>query len=502
MADPRWSEVVMKIYSQGGKTEIEKAYIMYRMAGKPSNIVVAMPTLEDVQHFHSAKLLPGLKASPVTKRIFREKTVGRRGDEDMGMSNVHYPGGHLRYVNAHAGRSWRGKTAPALIADELDAFPGSLDANDPVQMLRQRGASMPADQVSLIVSSTPVAGGFIDSYYERGSQAHWFVRCCHCNHWFEWIWKEEFCALGWMPCPKCGCQFSDFEIREMNAGGHFVHSFPDADGRSYHINQFASTRIPHADTLKSYNPVSPRGFWTQCLALSYEDVSETLEAPGGADSIWLDERPAPPEAVTGGVDVQANRLVWSLCEWRQQMTQCFVFEHGETYYAGGPDASWAAKGEAWQEVFYKLAAAQRIFVDTQGVAPNAIRRMIAQHMPGKGQGVHGAKTSDDLDNPGGLILGWSNQGDLRLCTQQAKSALAEMMHRGDFHARRGGVPAGGWVDYYTQLTSEKLITQADGRKKMWQLPVKGRRNDALDAWVYALCAAVYPTTLMAKRRRK
>ena len=477
----------LRCASQLGKTEVLKAYIQYRIAADPANIIMAMPVKEDIDYFHKQKLVPTLTATPATRRIFREKQVGRRGDEGMSTVNVSYPGGYMRYINAGVPRAWRGSTAPVLIADELDVFPPGPDARNPVQMLKQRAGSMDDDVVSMVLASTPLAGGFIDSYYEDGSQGQWFVRCEHCGDRFVWGFAEEYAEMGWIPCPHCGCQFEDWEVRAMNSGGEFVHAYPDRRKRSYHISQLASVRKTHRDTLAGYEAASPRGFYTQVLAQSYEDVSETL-APPDPDAIWSDAWPdAAPEIVTAGVDIQKNRLEWTVIGWWRRSTRAYVYRHGVAWFGEGQDA----RERAWAEMAQGVRQALVVFVDS-GYHPDETHAMVRQFLPGKGWWVQGAKTVDDLNHPAGIIINWGHNKTIRLGTQHAKSYIAEMMHRGDVRIWRDGViREDGWRDYLTQLTSEKLIMSPDGRKEMWQLPVKSRRNEALDCMVYALAASLW-----------
>ena len=495
MADTCNDYVALACASQLGKSQVTDTYVKYRIANDPANIIFAMPTLDDLQYYHRAKFLANLRSSPALSGLLEGR---HRPGEEVSLGNVAYRGGMMRYVNANAGRSWRGSTGSVLIADELDSFPGSMDANNPVQMLRQRSGSIPDQEVSMVLASTPVRGKFMDDYYAEGSRGEFVVRCIACSHPFVWSFRPEYVEAGYVPCTECGATFSDSEIVGMNAEGWFIHANPNAAAKTFHITQFASTRKSHRDTLSHYDPVSPRGFYTQIMAQSFEDVADTL-TPRSIDALWVRERPGRPQVTTAGVDVQGNRLEWSLVEWRSANTRAHVLRHRAAYYEGGSNASEEGKQRAWLEMANDVRAARWVFVDS-GYKPDEVRRLVLMHLGQvKGMAAHGAKTADDLQNPAGLIMGIASGGDVRLGTQQAKSVIAEMIARQDLTVNPDGVPHGGWEDYLEQLTAEQLVISPDGRRQSWQKVTRGRRNEALDCLVLALCAALWPATNAGKR---
>ena len=491
-ADTRNEYAAMKCGSQLGKSLVMDLLVKFHMAVVPSGIIFAMPRLEDLKRYHRTKFLPALRSSPKLAGLVAS---GHRTKEELGLENIIFPGGYLRYVNAHAEASWRGLTGSVLIADELDVMPSSADAENPAQMLRQRGGSMPDSAICWVMASTPQAGKFIDGYYNDGSQGEFVVRCVACGQEFMWTFEAAYAEAGAMPCTECGATFTDQQIAAMNAGGRFDHKYPAKRKRSYHITQFASPRKRHADTLAHYDPTSPRGFWTQIMALSYETVKKSLSV-AAMDDMWAAKRPGRPTITTAGVDVQKDRIEWSVIEWRRYSTRAYVRRHRIEHY--GPGVS--GEDAAWQKLAADTRNCRVVFCDTQGDRPDTVRRMVATHLAGRGWGCYGSKTRDDLLNPLGIVQGLGAYQQVRVGTQHAKSAIWEMASRGDLKINpEGVVRADNHWNYQQQLTSEDLIVAPDGRSEMWKLIDTSKRNEALDCMVYALAASLWPKSLAYKR---
>ena len=490
---------VLRVASQSGKTEVIKARIGYQMAVQQAGVVMAMPTLDDVGQFHRGKMMPTVLSSPELRALVHG---AHRGGETVGPSNFRWPGGQMRYAHAASGRAMRGATAPCLIFDELDAAQGSLDARNPVDMLRQRGEGYPADEVSVGLSSTPRRGGMIDYYYDEGTAGQWYVRCGSCGERFVWRFEPEYAELGWIPCPGCGRRFGDREAMGMNAAGEWVAAHPDRAVRSYHISQLASPVRAQSETLARYTPASPSGFYTQIMASSYEDVVGSLRVPDEA-AVWSAERPWPGQITAAGVDVQGDRIEMQIVEFGEQLTRAWTYCHRVYHYgtAGEDAAWWAMASDAISE------GCRIVFIDT-GYEPDAVRgqarRVFGSHWQRAVFGAHSAKGSDTLDNPAGFIHANAVSGDVRIGAAQAKSALASMIQSGRYKARPSGVlvDPGSRFDFLTQLQSEQLVASMDGKRLAWEKSGAGVRNEALDCFAYALCAAAYLDTPHYQRRRR
>ena len=489
----------LRVASQMGKTQLMAARVAYAMAEDRSSVVYAVPTQDDYRRFHADRLWPTIQASPELREL-----VGKthRTSERVSETNLRWPGGQMQYMAAASGRQMRGVTAPVLLFDELDAAPGSLDARNPVDMLRQRGEGYPSSRVTMALSSTPRRGGMIDQYYEEGNQSEWFVRCATCGARFVWEFKPEYAALGWLPCVGCGRQFTDREALGMNNAGEWVAAFPERADRSYHITQLSSAFKTHSETLAEYSPVSPSGFYTQKLATSYEDIMGSLEVKEESE-IWSPERPWPAHYATVGVDVQGDRLEYQVVEFDEYCTTAWVYEHRVLHHGPeGEDATWEALARAILQ-----PAVQMVFIDT-GYEPDAVRTQCRRVFgPGWWQsvvfGAHSGKGSDTLDNPAGLIQANTPSGDVRIGTQQAKSALAAMLGAGRIKVRPEGVfrKPGRW-NYLQQLQSERLISSLDGKTMRWEKRSSGVRNETLDCFCYAICAAVYLNSPQFRARQR
>ena len=491
---------VLRCASQMGKSTLYICRLGYAMAAAPSSVVIALPTLDDIQSFHRVKFWPVLEQSPALRSLVRP-SAHRRG-EKVSAANVVWPGGALRYAHASSGRALRGHTAPVLLFDEVDACEGSMDARNPVDMLAQRGESYAAAQVSLGLSSTPRMGGFIDWYYDAGTQHRWMVRCDACGERFEWPFEPDFAAQGWIPCPGCGQRFGDDAAMAMNAGGEWVAAYPARAYRSYHITQLASPIRRHSETLAEYNPAAPSGFYTQKLASSYGDVLGSL-AIDDEELVWSEQMPWAGEAAAMGVDVQGDRIECQLVQFAGHETQAWTYDHRVLHFAdAGADAAWDRLASGFAQ-----SGAAICFVDT-GYEPDQVRtqcrRVFGTRWGRSVFGCHSGKNSDTLDNPAGLILANASSGDVRICTQQAKQALAHMIANGRYKARPSGVfrAPGSRMDFLTQLQSESLVlSPRDATKRAWQTLGSGVRNEALDCFVYAMCAAAYLRTPHYRRRK-
>ena len=494
-ADPDVRQVTLMAASQTGKTLMLMVMLGFAMTHDPRQMLMASPRLEDTKKFVRTKFTP-LHAESAALRAVTRREMGQRYG-GWSFSRIEFAGGALTFANAGSPASLRQTTARYLFADEVDAYPmGSVDAENPLDQIRQRGATFGA-RSKMVVASTPIHEDLtlIGQEWADGSMGEFQLRCLACRKWLtlgdDNVVDGEREALV---CDKCGVLFGESDRRRMIDDGRWSHADPGNSRKSFHLSQLCSPFVPLSQTLaeRRRGPV----WWSHAiLARPYSGGETAKIEPEQAAGLWRDKSPlANIDCVTVGVDVQANRLEATVVEWEQATAH--VTDHRIIAYAKDQPRDLARAFETLADVLESVRVKRlplAVMVDGGYLTPlvhDGVKRMRARRALGPNLFVGKGYASKVRGSFGMELVAESKVRthdfpSYTLAPDEAK-LLAYQMALSDTPLLTVSRAVG--PEWLEQFRSERLVETVERGvvRKRW---VKRRqRNEGLDCFVLALCA--------------
>jgi phage terminase large subunit GpA-like protein len=187
----------------------------------------------------------------------------------------------------------------------------------------------------IFVASTPTLKGLsrIEAAFAEGDQRRYFVACPHCGDkavmtWARIRWPEGRPEEAAAACDACGAFATEADKHAMVAAGEW-RATATGDGRtaSFHLPALLSPFESWAEQVTAFlackdDPARLQTFVNIKLGEAFED---TATAPVFADALvsraepcdvpWLDNLPDGAAVLTGGADVQADRIELETVAW-------------------------------------------------------------------------------------------------------------------------------------------------------------------------------------------
>ena len=471
--DPSVREITLMMSSQVGKTLLGTLMLLYSITVQPTSMMSTFPRRDDIQSWRKNKLQPMFD---VNSQIPVPKPYSRDGENNV--NRLSFPGGYLELCSTGGtGSSFRSRTAQVVIADEIDLYESHADADNPIEVLRQRQVTY--DRTSkLVLISTPIMKGTsrIEQSYLEGTQNRFWVVHPPCG-WRQQFFWEESVVNGVFVCSKCFQPIDEPTRLQMVEEGEWIPDNEEADPskQSFHLNQFYSGLVSAESTIAQYRPDQKKSFIQQKMAIPYSTDSITDVTEDNLTKHYRSEAPydGKMEARTMGVDVQANRLEYLILDWYQG-ERVFCIEHGRiprNVKEVKDNREWEALKQVIQDRKVK-----RTFVD-QGYRPDDVRNGIQDKMAGlvrakrifTCRGMNKSSFGEPLAKP--------TRDYFWIATDEAKACIMESLLAGHWHGS-DELPQ----EYLPGLLSERL----DETNKWILKP--GRRNEVLDCAVYAFAA--------------
>lgn len=366
VGEGRYSRVVMACMAQGGKSETLLDIIGQRLDQRPAPILYVGPNKQFITEQWEPRIVDLLDQAPTLRmKVARGKKQTKTRKEISGVP--------LRL--AHAGSSTALKSDPFALAvtDEADELMRNVKGQgDPITLIDRRGETY-ADFVHAIVS-TPSEGpkdvvrdeatglefwaeqeaedlnSKIWTLWQEGTRYHWTWACPHCGERFvprfscleipdvKKITPARARTEARLVCPRNGCVIGDEHKADMNAGGLYVAPGqrivdgqvvgdpPKTPTVSFWVSGLCSPFSTFGERAEAYITALRSGDSQSVRAVMNGGFGE-LWAPTGGDvpewehvrSLALPYRDGDvPEGVlflTAGVDVQKNRLVYTVRGW-------------------------------------------------------------------------------------------------------------------------------------------------------------------------------------------
>lgn len=499
MSDWTVAEVVVMKSAQVGWTEMLGNVVGYHIHLDPAPILLVQPTLEMAEAWSKDRLAPMVRDTPALHGRIRD---ARSRDSGNTLLHKQFPGGHITMAGANSPASLASRPIRLVLCDEVDRYPASAGTEgDPVSLARKRSTTF--WNRKLLMGSTPTIKGAsrIELAFQQSDQRYFHVPCPHCGvkdrlRWENVKWPEDQPDAAWYACPHCGAVITDADKPAMLAAGEWIASNPGAAAAGFHISEL-------------YSPWSSFGRMAAAFVKA-KAAPETLKTwiNTALGETWVERGEAPPWervleqradyesgsvpdgviALSAGVDVQKNRLVYVVRGFGEEMFSALI-EHGELYGPTDQPEVWGRLGNLLAERWGSdELAIETMQVDSGYRADHvyAFARRFAQVKATKGRDVQSAPikaTKIDVSVRGKMVK---------------KGLTLWHLDAGYFkdwvHARIEWPmdQPGAWIlpedvsdEYCKQLVAETRVTLPNGRR-VWK--VEGD-NHYLDAEALATAGA-------------
>lgn len=389
-----YQTIVLACGSQMGKSDAVLDVIGQMLDERPSPVLYVGPSQSFVEREIEPRVMALLNGS---RRLSERVARGKRLHKHRKMVG----GVPLALAWAGSASQVAGMAAKLSLIDELDRVAADVEGEgDPFSLLEARGFSF-VDRVRSAISTPlkgivdievdPVSGlelwrrmssedveSPIWRLWQAGTRHHFTWPCPCCGEHFvprfkqlRWEgWPEIVSAVqtkrtAFVECPRCGGVIEEEHKAEMNRRGHFVAPgqsidpetdtvtgpLPETTTLSYWVSGLCSPTVTFGDRAASYVEAKASGEQSRLQAVVNTGFGE-LFAPGSGDVPEWEEvkalaRPYPRGAMPKGakvltlaVDVQKNRLVYTIRAWGYAGTSWLV-DFGELWGATTEAKVWA-----------------------------------------------------------------------------------------------------------------------------------------------------------------
>lgn len=518
-----------------GYTKMLLALMAYFVEHKTRNCLMFQPTDADAENFMKSHVEPTIREVPALK-ILAPWYGKKHRDNTLSMKRFSHGIG-LWCLGGKAAKNYREKSVDAVMYDELAAFDADIEKEgSPTQLGDKRieGSVWPKS----IRGSTPKIRDVCQIEKASRESDHLLrfnIPCPHCGEeqFLKWgeddtpfglKWEEGKPATVYYLCEHNGCVIRQPEL-DQKAGrwicentqiwtrdglewfGGSGGEIPAPRSASFHIWTAYSPFTTWEQIIWDYlaalkDPNGMKGFWNTTLGETWsESIGEKLEHDTLLEKRGAYKAQVPARVVylSCGIDSQLNRYEMYVWGWAPG-EEAFLID--KKIIMGRHDAEETlARVDEAINVRYRHEDGSdmtigRICWDTGGIDPTIVHRRSRKHglfrvIPIKGASVYG-KTVISMPKT-------RNEHGTYLCeigTDTAKEILYARMAAQpvDFSeptpcAIRFPLNPDVFAEEEAKQLASEELTEKYERGKMRRLwDKKGRRNEALDCFVYAYAA--------------
>lgn len=546
MTDPRVVSIAIMKSARIGYTKMLGAGIGYYIHHDPCALLLIQPTLTDAKGYSKEEIAPMLRDCAVLAEKFPPEV-----ERANTLLHKRFAGGILQIVGARSAASFRRVSRRVIFGDEVDAYPPSAgQEGDPITLATKRSEYF--WNRKLVWGSTPTLAGAsrIELLFASGDQRRYHVACPHCDAAAPFVfqssagdqvieapvrghvmrWPAGRPAEACFVCVTCGSEIEERHKRTMIAeadrrqrdgesGIGWVAHTPFRGHASFHIwsaysyspnatwasiAQDAESAARHPDTYKTFVNTSLGETWKEAA-----DAPEWERLYGRRDTYPIGACPAGVLLLTCGVDVQKDHLVYEVVGWGRGKRSWSIDQGVLPCDTADADAM-KAQVDALVDRTFPGAGGRRLSIRLlaldSGYQTQTVYAVARQYPLSRVIAVKGTDRA-------GVLVGMPSKVDVTVAGSKAgyrvwpvAGAVAKSELYGWLKLRpptdearaAGAVDPPGycrWPEYgetyFKQLVAEQLVAQRTAQGflvYLWTLP-PGRENHALDARVYARCAA-------------
>lgn len=506
-------QVAVMFSSQTAKTEVLLTFAAFIVRLNPGPILAIQPNVTPMgERFSKTRVAPMIRDMPTLARLFGNP---KSRNTDNTIMEKSFPGGTLMIIGANSPAGLASVPVQYLLCDEIDRWT-TTNEGDPLDLARKRTARFPRRKIVLTSSPTRAGVGIHAEYTASEQQYELHLKCLHCGQ----TQRPQMRHLTWddgspdtvrYACEHCGGVHDSATEARIKAAPVWVCTRNVGwRTKGFWASQLAVLLASWADTVREYlsakdDPSKLQVFRNTGEAEVWEDRSRSLRGDVLASRAeFIPLRTIQPGylILTLGIDVQPDRLSCSLWAWGRG-ERCWLVDR--MIIPGDPNQSdvWERldafrKGKIRNDHGVELPVSMTA-IDTAGSNTHAVYAYVRSRKHERVIGIKGASVPGKpvINRPSKVDVNWAGQMIKRgaevwvIGVDTAKQALVGRlvsdMSQADVEKRFVRWPAGLSDDYFSELSAEVY----DPRLKRWTL-LKGRRNEALDEFVYAFAAAQHP----------
>ena len=329
--DPTVETVVCLKSARVGWTMILGHVIGYYSHQDPCPVMVVQPVVEDAEGYSKEQIAPMFLDTPVLRGLVSEAKARNTSTNTILLKQL-TNGGVIDIVGANSGRAFRRKSRRVVLFDEASAY-RAIPEGDPIKLGRNRSDYFWNRKIG--IGSTPIVKGFdrTEQWFLKSDQRRYFVPCPFCDHrqvlrWGQMKWDEGQPETAAYECENCGERIPHSQKRWMVERGEWrataTSSEPGLVG--FHI-WAAYSFSPNAEWGKlareflevKGDAEALQTFVNTILGETWEDeYTNQISADGLAgrrEDYPSGHVPAGGLLLTGGVDVQDDRIAVAIWAW-------------------------------------------------------------------------------------------------------------------------------------------------------------------------------------------
>lgn len=318
----RIRKIVLQFGAQLAKTELILNSFGWYATLDPCPMMVVQPTDKLASEFSKERVGPMIRDCQVLRELIKDANKKNSGNT---VTHKMFPGGFLAFKGATSPSGLASKPIKVLFMDEVDRYPKSSgDEGSPINLAEKRVQTY--DDHKIIITGTPTIKGQseIESEYEKGSMAKYYVNCPECGEGNELLFDN----LNWelneedelkidkveLICENCGCGSNEKAWKAEV--GEWRHEYPNRTTLSYKLSSLASIMRDWKSIVEEYLQIKDNeqeliSFVNTVLGETYEQsLAEILDHEILLNRREVYESEVPDEVLllTAGVDVQDGWL--------------------------------------------------------------------------------------------------------------------------------------------------------------------------------------------------
>ena len=517
-----YEDVVFMAGAQVGKTECGNNWIGYVVDIEPGPMMVVQTTTNNAKKFSKQRINPLFQETPALNRKVAEN---RSRDDSNTTLMKDFPGGFLVISGANSAADLRSMPVRYLFADEVDGYPQDVDGEgDPLKLAVQRTNTFSLRKRFYCSTPTLKQTSRIDPLFLASDQRRYMVPCPECKH-HQWLkfaglkYDKQDLSTVHYACEECGSLIAEHQKTWMLENGYWEATNPNGQSgmAGFHLSSLYSPAgwlswsaiarqwIDAVEKSTKGDFAALKTFINTILGETYDaeqDKVKSAEVKTLVSRYALRSIPRGVLVLTAGVDTQDNRLEVQLVGWSEGEKPWVIdyhVIHGDTSTHEPWDELTKYLETPLQNQFGQLMRIEATAIDAGGHRTHAVYNYCRMH---KSRGVFAVRGAVQANKP---IIGKPSKVDFSTSgkvvggsadywavgTDTAKDLL---MGKIKSSIEQGQEDLWNIVfsdqlpdEYFNQLTAECY----DPNKRRWVKPA-GRRNEALDTFVYAIAAAMHP----------
>jgi phage terminase large subunit GpA-like protein len=488
--------------------------MLYSIFQEPAHILYVRPSNEDVQKFSKKELKNLLDGSPKLRGFFKEN----KGKESSNtIKQKLFPGGSLTLVGSGSAGALAGFSAKIVLIDEVDKMLPIPGVGNVIDLAETRSKTFAGYGRKLIYISTPEISGMPntveDLYYNKSDMREWFSPCPYCGEYQVVKWenvKYGHCTKTlddiYIECTACKGHISELQRMPMVRKGEWRitnHDPERADFPGFWFSDLISPFSSLKAIVKSwldvgFDQLKLKNFINETLGEAWKQEIENKISEDtlyGRREVYSHRIPYGVGMLTAGVDVQDNRLEYSLWGWGAS-DECWLIEHRIIQGSPGLREVWQTLDKVIHQTYEHESGAlmtiDRVCVDTGGhftsMVYNYCHRKHPLIVPIKGSGQPGAPLIPAKGTPSGP----RNIIRFDLGVDAIKDQLFGYLSNAEegpgfvhFPEHPSPEHPENDLEYFKQLTAEAPAYKfVSGQKTKYYKQIRAR-NEALDCFCYA-----------------